>query len=271
MTAPGTWGRGWALVTGASGGLGADMARILAARGFPLVLTARSAPLLEELALELGEAHGTPIRVVPMDLSSPGAGDALADAVVSMGIAVEVLVNNAGFGQWGPWLDQDPEEEAAMLRVNVEALTVLARRMAPAMVAQGYGRILNVGSLAGFFPGPLMSVYYATKAYVLSFSEALAEELRGTGVTVTCLCPGPVRTGFQERAALSLPRGNSPAVVASREVARAGIEGMFRGRRVVIPGFLNVLSAWAPRFLPRALVPNLVQRIQARRGQRGGG
>ncbi|HSG50324.1 MAG TPA: SDR family oxidoreductase [Longimicrobiales bacterium] len=271
MTPPEAWSRGWALVTGASGGLGADMARILAARGFPLVLTARSAPDLEDLARELGEAHGTQVRLVPMDLSSPGAGDALADAVEATGIPVEVLVNNAGFGQWGPWVEQDAEEEAAMLRLNVEALTVLARRMAPGMVAQGYGRILNVGSVAGFFPGPLMTVYYATKAYVLSFSEALAEELRGTGVTVTCLCPGPVRTGFQDRAALSLPRVTSPAVVPSREVARAGIEGMFRGRARVVPGLLNKLSVWAPRFLPRTLVPKLVFRIQRRRGQRGKG
>lgn len=271
MTNDGSWNRGWALVTGASGGLGADMARILAARGFPLVVSARNRVLLEELAREVGEAHGTPVRVVPMDLSRPGSGHELADAVERLGVPVEVLVNNAGFGQWGAWMEQDPDEEAAMLRLNVEALTVLARRMAPGMVAQGYGRILNVGSVAGFFPGPFMAVYYATKAYVLSFSEALAEELRGTGVTVTCLCPGPVRTGFQDRAALRLPPGSSLAVVESREVARAGIEGMFRGRVRVIPGFLNKLTVWAPRFLPRTLVPKLVHRVQERRGQRGRG
>lgn len=271
MTDPASRGPGWALVTGASGGLGADMARELAARGFPLVLTARSADLLAELARALGDDHGTEVRVVPMDLSRPGAGDALADTVQAMGIRVEALVNNAGFGQWGHWLTLDPDEEAAMLRLNVEALTTLTRRLAPAMVAEGCGRVLNVASVAGFFPGPLMSVYYATKAYVVSFSEALREELSGTGVTVTCLCPGPVPTRFQERASLHLPRGAVPGLVESPRVARAGIEGLLRGRARVVPGLFNKLSVLMPRFLPRALVPKLVHAIQARRTQRGDG
>ncbi|MDT8342116.1 MAG: SDR family oxidoreductase [Longimicrobiales bacterium] len=263
------WGRGWALVTGASGGLGAEMARVLAERGFPLVLTARSGERLQALARELEDAHGTRTHTLTSDLGRSGAAETLADAVEALDVTVEVLVNNAGVGQWGPWLEQDPEGELAMLRLNVEALTVLARRFAPDMAAQGYGRILNVASVASFFPGPGMSVYYATKAYVLSLSEALAQELRGSGVTVTCLCPGPVLTGFQERAGFRVPRAARASVLPAARVAREGIDGMFRGRARVVPGFLNRVSAFLPRLLPRSVVPALVDRVQSERGPGG--
>ncbi|HSM03288.1 MAG TPA: SDR family oxidoreductase [Longimicrobiales bacterium] len=258
-----------ALVTGASGGLGADIARELAARGTPLVLTARSREPMEALARELGTAHGVPVLVLALDLATPDAGNRLADEVEAAGVEVDLLVNNAGFGQWGPWPGLDPEQEAGMIRLNVEALTCLTRRFVPAMIRRGRGRVLNVASTAAFLPGPGMAVYYATKAYVLSFSEALAEELQGTGVTVTCLCPGPTPTGFQARIGAdpsALLRG---AVLPSRTVARAGVEGALKGRRLVVPGLLNKLTTLAPRFLPRSWVPKLVKRVQDGRAPTG--
>lgn len=271
MTSPGPWGRGWALVTGASAGLGEDMARLLAARGFPLLVSARSTEKLEALAREVGETHDVEVRVLPKDLSIPGAAGELADRVEALGVPVEVLVNNAGFGQFGPYLEQDAQEELDLIRLNMEALTHLTRRLLPAMVKQGYGRILNVASTAAFFPGPLMTVYYATKGYVLSYSEGLAEELSDTGVTVTCLCPGPTRTEFQRRASMQHSGLMNFGVMESGEVARAGLDGLFAGKRVVIPGFLNRLSVLSPRFLPRAVVPKIVEMIQAGRKNRGDG
>jgi short-subunit dehydrogenase len=245
------------------------MARDLARRGIPLILTARSREPMEALARELAEARGVAVRVLPEDLSVDGAADRLADRIASEGLEVELLVNNAGFGQWGPWLELDPEEEAGMIRLNVEALTTLTRRFAPAMAARSRGRILNVASTAAFVPGPGMSVYYATKAYVLSFSEALGEELRGSGVTVTCLCPGPTPTGFQARMGVGSSSRLGMAEVAPARVARAGIDGALAGRRLVVPGVLNRLTPLLPRFLPRSWVPKLVAWVQADRSPAG--
>lgn len=254
-----------ALVTGASAGLGLDMARILAERGHHLVLTARSEERLRALARELEEAHGIRAHVVPADLAVPGAGPALAREVLERELEVEVLVNNAGFGQWGAYPELDADEEAAMLRLNVEALTQLTRALLPGMLERGRGRILNVASTAAFLPGPGMTAYYATKAYVLSYSQGLDEELRGTGVWVSCLCPGPTRTEFQERAGMRIPASLQASVLDSRTVARAGVDGLFRGRRIIVPGLLNRLTALAPRFLPRSWVTRIVGRIQSAR------
>lgn len=256
----------FALVTGASRGLGADMARELARRGIPLVLTARSRPEMEALARELVEAHGVTVHVVPGDLGRPGGADELARRVEALGVPISFLVNNAGFGQWGPYPDLDPDEERAMIRLNMEALTVLTRYVLPGMLRRGHGRVMNVASTAAFLPGPLMTVYYATKAYVLSYSEALDRELRGTGVTVTCLCPGPTETAFQERARMRRSGLLRLGLMESAPVARAGIRGMLRGRRLVVPGIMNRLTTLLPRFLPRRWVPMLVESIQAARG-----
>ena len=265
----GAWDTPRALVTGASGGLGAEMARELARRGIPLILTARSREPMEALARELTDARGVAVHVLPEDLSVPGAADRLADRIESEGLEVEVLVNNAGFGQWGPWLELDPRGEAGMIRLNVEALTALTRRIGPAMATRGRGRILNVASTAAFVPGPGMSVYYATKAYVLSFSEGLAEELRGSGVTVTCLCPGPTPTGFQARMGAGSASRLGMAEVSPERVARVGIDGALAGRRLVVPGLVNRLTPLLPRFLPRSWVPKLVAWVQADRSPAG--
>jgi uncharacterized protein len=255
--------RSLALVTGASGGIGAALARELAARGHDLVLVARSTASLDALASELSTAHGVTVTVRTADLAAPGAGRALGDALVAEGVAVDVLVNNAGFGDFSPFHDADPDRTAQMVELNVATVVGLTRALLPGMVQRGSGRVLNVASVAAFLPGPLMAVYYATKAFVLSFSEAVAEELAGTGVTVTALCPGPTRTGFQDRADMGDSRLLKGPLMDAATVARAGVDGMLGGKRLVVPGLMNKLSAVSPRLVPRRVVPPIVRRVQA--------
>lgn len=252
----------WALVTGASGGIGLELARLLAAEGSSVILVARSGARLEEVAGELRERHGVRTRVEALDLADPDGPERLARSLEDAGIRPRTLVNNAGFGDFGPFHEAPAGRLEGMVALNVAALTRLTRRFLPGMVRAGDGRVLNVASTAAFQPGPLMAVYYATKAYVLSLSEALAEELRDTGVTVTCLCPGPTDTGFQARAEMEdsglLRLGLSDA----RSVARRGLSGLERGERVVVPGLMNRLGALLVRFTPRRLVTRIVREIQ---------
>ena len=193
---------GTALVTGASSGIGLELARLFAHDGYDLILVARSVEKLDRLGAELSARHGIRARTVGADLGSPDAPGAIAETLKQAAVRIDVLVNNAGYGVHGPFAKTELQTELDLLRVNVVALTHLTKLLLPTMLARRAGRILNVASTAGFQPGPLMAVYSASKAYVLSFSEALAEELAGTGVTVTTLCPGPVLTGFQARAGL---------------------------------------------------------------------
>ena len=252
-----------ALVTGASSGIGRDLAKQLAGGGHDVILVSRRADALELLAAELRREHGVRATVVAADLAEPDAAARVARELDARGIRVDVLVNNAGFGLYGPYLETDGERELEMIRLNVAALTQLTKLLLPPMAARGAGRILNVASTAAFQPGPYMAVYYATKAYVLSYSEALAEELSGTGVTVTCLCPGVTLTGFHATAELQRSRFLQGAVsMDSETVARAGYEGLMRGKRLVIPGVMNRLFTQVVRFAPRRLVTKLVRRIQ---------
>jgi short-subunit dehydrogenase len=251
-----------ALVTGASGGIGEALARELASRGHDLVLVARSAGKLQALADELAAAHGVSAQVVTADLAVPGAATELAARLE--GTQVDVLVNNAGFGDFGEFATADPAKISQMVQLNVATLTDLTRAFLPPMLARSKGRVLNVGSTAGFMPGPLMAVYYATKAYVLSFGEAVANELRGTGVTLTTLCPGPVETGFQSGADM----GSSKLVKGKRLMsaatcARIAVDATLKGKPVIVAGTSNKLQAMSPRFLPRRLVPGMVRRAQA--------
>ena len=257
-----------ALVTGASGGIGLALARRLAAGGFDLVLTARSAGKLAELAIELSTRHGARVHVIARDLALPEAPAAIAAELAAEGMAVDVLVNNAGYGTYGPFAESDLGAELGMLQLNIVALTHLTGLFLPPMLARRRGRILNVASTAAFQPGPLMAVYYASKAYVLSFSEAIAEELRGSGVTVTALCPGPTASGFQERAAMEESRlVAGKAMMGAEEVAEAGYRGLLAGRRVVIPGWTNRLLAQAYRVSPRRMTTAVVRKMQERTGE----
>jgi short-subunit dehydrogenase len=250
-----------ALITGASSGIGLELARICAANHHDVILVARQEGKLRALASEL-QAGGVRADVVAVDLGKAGAAGTLADEIDRRGLAVDMLVNNAGFGLFGKFVETPLATELEMIQLNVVTLTELTKRCLPAMVARRQGRILNVASTAAFLPGPLMAVYYATKAYVLSFSEAIANELEGTGVTVTVLCPGPTVSGFQSAARLESSRMMDAAMATSREVALAGYEAMMAGKVVCIPGILNKLTAAGPRFMPRAVMRRGVRRFQ---------
>ncbi|WP_396611497.1 SDR family NAD(P)-dependent oxidoreductase [Haloferax sp. S1W] len=251
-----------ALVTGASGGIGRELAELLAADGHDLVVVARSEADLRELAADVNDAYGTAVVVLVKDLSERAAPREIFEALRERDIEVDVLVNNAGFATYGPFVDVDHEREVDEIEVNVTALTQLTKLFLPGMLDRESGKILNLGSTASFQPGPLMAVYYATKAYVLSFSEALAEECRETGVTVTALCPGPTDTGFQSRADMENSRLLEGGVMDAREVAKAGIRGMNRGKVVVVPGTRHWLGSVLVRFLPRPFVRRFVKVAQ---------
>jgi short-subunit dehydrogenase len=252
-----------ALVTGASSGIGRELALVLARHGYDLVLVARRKAELESLAAELQSAHRTTSLVVPVDLSAADAVAAVSDAVDDAGVEIDVLVNNAGLGGHGRFAETDVTSDEQQLAVNIVALTRLTKAFLPAMLSRRRGRILNVASTAAFQPGPYMAVYYASKAYVLSFTEALAEELRGTGVTATALCPGAVHTDFFEVAALGrnsrLER--SAGTLTADVVAQAGYDAMVRGRPMVIPGVMNRIGMESLRIAPRRLVPRIVARL----------
>jgi short-subunit dehydrogenase len=262
----GAGGRQTALITGASGGIGLELARLFAAGGYDLVLVARSAGKLEELAGELRK-HGGAVRVLAKDLARPESPEEVFRELEAAGIAVDVLVNNAGFATYGPFVEIDLGRELEELQLNVVTLTHLTKKLLPGMLARRRGGVLNLASTAGFQPGPLMAVYYATKAYVISFSEALAEELSGTSVNVTALCPGPTATGFQRRAGLEDSKLFSGVlqVADAAAVARAGYEGFRAGKRIVIPGLINKIGVQSIRLSPRALATRMVKRMQERR------
>lgn len=250
-----------ALITGASAGIGKELARVLAA-DHDLVLTARREPELRALAAELAPAV---CHVFPADLADPAAPRRLLDAVAAAGLTIDVLVNNAGFGDLGPFAETELGKMLRMIQVNITALTELTGLFLPRMRERGRGAILNVGSVAGFQPGPFMAVYYATKAFVNSFSEALWSELRGSGITVTCLAPG--RTASEFAAVAGFAKGGGPTA-DTRSVAEAGVRAMKRGKRMVVTGFWNRVLLFAERFVPRGMVIAAVRRMQA--GRRSG-
>jgi short-subunit dehydrogenase len=245
-----------ALVTGASSGIGEEFARQLAARGHNVFLVARREQRLSELAAELEREHGVRVELATSDLADRAARASLPGLIADRGLTVEILVNNAGFSTVGN-VHENPDRQLGMVKVNVEALVELTCAFLPAMTERGRGAVINVASVAAFQPIPAQAVYAATKAFVLSFSEAVSSELKGTGVTITALCPGPVATEFVEAAGFKKSQqemGISLMWSSAQDVAKAGIEGAESGKRVVIPGIGNRASATFGQHAPRTLL-----------------
>ena len=254
-----------ALITGASSGIGLELAHLFARDGYRLVLVARNRSTLRQLGDDLQSRYSITVRIEPKDLAHPATPVELYQELQESGIMLDVLVNNAGFGGAGDFVSTEWNHEAEMMQVNMVALTHLTKLFLPQIRARE-GMIMNVASTAAFQPGPFMAVYYASKAYVLSFTEALAEELRGSGVKISCLCPGPVKTNFQKRAYITdTPLANSPLLVDVREVARIGYEGLKQGKRVVIPGWKNRLGVELLRIAPREMVTRIVRKVQEKK------
>ncbi len=264
----GSVSRRTALVTGATSGIGYELAKLFAHDGFDLVLVARNDRRLHEVADELRRGASVGITVVAQNLSQLGAADAIYRQLTDAGVDVDVLVNNAGFSVYGPFWTTDPQSEWQMIQTNIVALTQLTYLLLPGMVARRSGRILNLGSTASFAPGPFSAVYNASKAYVLSFSEALAEELRGTGVTVTTLCPGPTKTEFAERAHLTATNLFRGRLASAADVARAGYRALMRGQTTVVVGLANQLLVLTIRLSPRTLVAKVSRRMLQMGSQR---
>lgn len=252
-----------ALITGASGGLGLSFVDIFAKDGYDLVLVARNGDRLEEIKNEIEKKYDCKVTVVAKDLCEPKAAEEVYNATKEAGININVLVNNAGFGDFGDFHKSDINKQIRMVNLNCTALMHLCHLYIPEMIEKGAGNILNVDSIAAFQPGPLMSVYYATKAFVLSFSQALTRELKGTGIKVTALCPGPIRTNFDKSADL----GESGLfknlkVWDPNTVAQFGYKNMKRGKAVCVCGWMNKIIVFANRFAPRALVREMVYQLQ---------
>jgi hypothetical protein len=254
-----------ALITGASGGIGADLARVFSAHGHDLALVARSRDRLDALADEIA-ALGRPRPLVfAADLAERGAVEHLAAALQKAGASADILVNNAGFGLMGECAALDPAEQLAIVDLNVRALVETTLRFLPQIVA-ARGKILNVASIVSFFPGgPGMALYYASKAFVRSFTLALGQEMRGRGVAVTVLCPGYTRTGFQSRAGFEAETLAFLPGQSAMEVAEAGFAGLIAGRREVVPGLVNKVTAWLLPFSPKALILPVLSRLQQKR------
>jgi uncharacterized protein len=245
-----------ALITGASAGIGLELARVFAREGYALVLVARNQKRLEQLAAELKPAS---VQVIAKDLSLPDAPQELHRAVPN----VDVLVNNAGFGVYGKFAQTSLSEELNLIQLNMNVPVILTKLYLAGMLSRRNGRILNVASTAAFQAGPLMSIYYASKAFLLSFSEAIGNELAGSGVTVTALCPGPTATEFQERSKIqNVALAKHGRMMDARSVAEAGYRGMIAGKPVVIPGAMNKLLVQTVRVSPRAMVTKIVRKLQ---------
>ena len=252
------------LITGASAGIGAELARNFASNGHRVALAARRVDRLAELAGEIAAAGGAAPIVIPCDLEQPDACDKIAAALAAQGVEVEYVVNNAGYGLFGHAIELGRADQLGIIALNIRAMTDLSLRFSDQLIRHR-GGILNVGSIAGFLPGPGMAVYYASKAYVLSFTEALRQELASRGVRVTVLCPGPVPSEFQARASLQPGFDSAVLNVSAAEVARQGYSGLMTNKRVVLPGFGIKLVPFLLRLFPRGFILGAVGRLQLRK------
>jgi uncharacterized protein len=260
-------GRSTALVTGASGGIGAELARLFARDGYDVVLVARRGAPMEELAGDLEERHGVTCTVLPKDLGHAGAAQDIAENLAQRHVTIDALVNSAGYGLLGPFWKLDAADQTAMQHVNVIALTDLIRAVLPGMIERRRGRILNIASTAGFLPGPGMAVYYATKAYVVSFSLALAAEVAGSGVVVTCVAPGSVDSGFRSRAGQEGTCLGRRSMPPASDVAAFAYDALKAGRPLAIPGITNRAVSLGARLLPRRTLARIAQRAHVRPGR----
>lgn len=243
-----------AIVTGASAGIGRELAKFFAADGHDVIVVARRRERLEELAAEIREKHDVQVHIETADLSDPTSPDDLYQRVCEAGLEVDFLVNNAGLGSNGKFWELDPQGEVGQIQVNVTSLVHLTRLFLPPMVERDFGRVLNIASTAGFQPGPYMSTYYATKAFVLSFSQGIAHELKGTGVTVTAHCPGATESEFAAVAGNDkAPLFKRGAVAGTEEVAWDAYTAMHRGQPVAVHGAVNAFGAFATRFTPNSI------------------
>ena len=250
-----------ALITGASGGIGEAFGHILAAEGYGLVLVARRDQELHRVKGVIAARHEVPVHVISLDLNENGAPEILAAEMANRNLVPAIVVNNAGFGLIGPSVELSREEQLSMIDLNVRVLTDLTLRYLPNMIASKSGGIINVASVAGFMPGPMMAVYFATKNYVLSFSDALSSELKGTGVTITTLCPSTVKTAFQARSG----QNERSSTQSAFDVAHQAWEGFKTHRRVVIPGAFNQIVAYGLRAAPRRIVLPFIKQVMGRR------
>lgn len=256
-----------ALITGATGGIGYELAKCCAEHGIDLVLVGRSPEKLAKVKEQLVTDNDISATTIQVDLSSSDAPSMIADHLKKQKITVTHLINNAGFGDFGPFIQTEWAKEEAMMQVNMQAVVHLTKLIIPGMVERGSGRVLNLASTAAFQPGPWMAVYYATKSFVLSFSEALSYELKDTGVTVTALCPGPTRSGFQKQAHIEDSKlVKDRALPTAAEVARYGFDAMISGRPVAIHGFMNKIMARLVGLLPRRMVVSIVAGMQEKKG-----
>ena len=257
-----------ALITGASSGIGYELTKLFARDRYNLVLVARSESKLEQIASQLTKQFGIIVKVVIKDLSSPTSPKEIWQELQTEAITIDVLVNNAGFATYGLFIETELQPELNMMQLNMITLTHLTKLFLPEMLARRAGKILNVASTAAFQPGPLMAVYYATKAYVLSFSEALANELQGTGVSVSALCPGTTASGFQSRAKMENSKlVNNKQIMDANKVAAIGYRGLMNDRSVIISGYQNKLLALIVRFIPRNLTTKIVRNMQEKTGK----
>lgn len=248
------------LITGASGGIGKELAQLFAKDGSSLILVARNEEKLQQIKKEFESTYKTNVEIVACDLSSPKTAKDLFAQLKEKKIVVDVLINNAGFGNIGPFAETSLQEEFDMIQLNITSLTILSKLFLKEMVARNSGKILNVASTAAFQPGPFMAVYFATKAYVLSLSEALANEVIGTNVHVSVLCPGPTSTGFQERA---FSTGVNPSwrYMDVQTVAQVAYDGLHKNKTVIIPGFMNKVLVFAVRLSPRKLATRVIRKM----------
>jgi len=256
----------YALITGASSGIGLELAKVFAEHKHNLILVARSVDKLEKLKSELESKYQIKAEVIPADLSVSGASQKLYETVQKRNLAVDILVNNAGFGDYGSFIDSELGKQEEMIQVNITALTALTKLFLPAMIAGKSGKIMNVASTAAFQPGPLMTVYYATKAYVLFFSEGLTEELKNTGVTVTALCPGPTSSNFQSAANIKdVPFMTQMKIPTSQDVAIYAYKALMCGTPVAVHGTFNKFGTMSVRMVPRSWARKLVMKLQEKR------